>query len=125
MPEDAAATAANIVADETMFRLALGADILMAVVFVLLGLTLFRLLHRDHGRWATALLIFVSVGAGGILVNLVFQVGALLAATDPITRRRSGRTAPTRSRSCCWTCTVTGTCSVGCSSGCGCCRWAW
>jgi Domain of unknown function (DUF4386) len=83
VPGDAAATAANIVADETLFRLALGADILMAVVFVVLGLTLFRLLHRDHGRWATALLVFVSVGAGGILVNLVFQVGALLAATDP------------------------------------------
>ena len=55
----------------------------MAVVFVLLGLTLFRLLDGVHRRAGTALLVFVAVGAGSILVNLTFQVGALLTATDP------------------------------------------
>ncbi|MCU1431740.1 MAG: hypothetical protein JWP95_845 [Actinotalea sp.] len=83
VPGDAAATAANIVVHETLFRLGLGADILMATVFVLLGLALFRLLHGTHPRGATALLVLVGVGAGSILVNLTFHVGALLAATDP------------------------------------------
>lgn len=81
--DDAARTAANIVEHETQFRLALVADILMATVFVLLGLVLHRLLHHVHQRAATALLIFVSVGAGSILVNLTFQAGALITATRP------------------------------------------
>ncbi|WP_249998486.1 DUF4386 domain-containing protein [Actinoplanes sp. M2I2] len=80
---DAARTAANIVEHETLFRLGLVADILMATVFVLLGLVLHRLLHHVHERAATALLVFVSVGAGSILINLTFHVGALLTATRP------------------------------------------
>ncbi len=55
----------------------------MATVFVLLGLTLQRLLHHVSARAATALLVFVAVGAGSILVNLTFHVGALVVATDP------------------------------------------
>ena len=83
VPGDATRTAANIVEHETLFRLALVADILMATVFVLLGLVLHRLLHHVHERAATALLILVSVGAGSILVNLTFHVGALITATRP------------------------------------------
>ena len=83
VPDDAAATAAGIVEHETLFRLSLVADILMAVVFVLLGLALFRLLDDVHRRAGTALLVFVAVGAGSILVNVTFQVGALITATDP------------------------------------------
>ncbi len=80
---DALRTTANVVEHETLFRLGIVADILMATVFVLLGLVLHRLLHHVHERAATALLVFVSVGAGSILVNLTFHVGALLAATRP------------------------------------------
>lgn len=80
---DASATAANIAEHETLFRLGLVADILMATVFVLLGLTLHRLLYHVDERASTALLVFVAVGAGAILVNLTFHVGALLVATDP------------------------------------------
>ena len=80
---DAVRTTANIVEHETLFRLGIVADILMATVFVLLGLVLHRLLHHAGGRAATALLVFVSVGAGAILVNTTLHVGALLAATRP------------------------------------------
>ncbi|GIF42925.1 hypothetical protein Axi01nite_72360 [Actinoplanes xinjiangensis] len=80
---DATRTAANIIEHETLFRLGLVADILMATVFVLLGLVLHRLLHHVHERAATALLVFVSIGAGSILLNLTFHAGALLAATRP------------------------------------------
>ncbi|WP_315093071.1 DUF4386 domain-containing protein [uncultured Cellulomonas sp.] len=80
---DATTTAARIVENESLVRLSLVADILMATVFVLLGLALYRLLDDAHRRAATALLVLVAVGAGQILLNLTFQVGALLSATDP------------------------------------------
>ncbi|WP_449062314.1 DUF4386 domain-containing protein [Planomonospora algeriensis] len=83
VPGDAAATAANVSEHETLFRLGLAADILMATVFVFLGLVLHRLLHHVHARAAVTLLVFVAVGAGSILLNLVFHAGALLTATDP------------------------------------------
>lgn len=79
---DAARTAQNIVENEALFRWALVADVLMAVVFVLLGMALTRLLWDVSARLATTLMIFVSVGAGSILVNLTFHVGALMVATD-------------------------------------------
>lgn len=81
-PGDPATTAANIVTHEALFRWGLAADVLMAVVFVLLGLALQRLLHHVDERAATALLVFVSVGAGSILLNLAFHAGALRVATD-------------------------------------------
>ncbi|MFD4668892.1 DUF4386 domain-containing protein [Lentzea sp. NPDC058450] len=83
VPGDPTASAANIVAHEALFRWSLAADVLMAVTFVLLGLSLQRLLHHVDERAATALLVFVAVGAGTILLNLAFQAGALRAATDP------------------------------------------
>lgn len=83
VPGDPVTTAANVVAHETLFRWGLAADVLMAVVFVLLGLALQRLLHHVDERAATALLVFVSVGAGSILLNLAFHAGALRVATDP------------------------------------------
>jgi hypothetical protein len=82
-PGDAAATAANIIADPTLFRFALVADIAMATVFVLLGVALHRLLRHVDRHAAGALVVFVAVGAGMILANLVFHHGALLVATDP------------------------------------------
>jgi hypothetical protein len=83
VPGDAAATTANIAGHETLFRLGLAADILMATVFVFLGVALYTLLHPVHARAATAVLVFTAVGAGSILVNLTFHVGALLVATEP------------------------------------------
>ncbi|WP_231949505.1 DUF4386 domain-containing protein [Alloactinosynnema sp. L-07] len=83
VPGDATATAANLVNHETLFRLGLVADILMAIVFVFLGLVLHRLLRHVNELAATALVVFVAVGAGAILVNLTFHVGALLVPGDP------------------------------------------
>lgn len=79
---DAAATAANIVANPDLFRLGFVADIVMATAFVFLGLALYRLFESADKRAAGALVIFVSVGAGMVLVNLVFHFAALLIATD-------------------------------------------
>lgn len=79
----AAESAAAIAGDPGLFRLALVADVLMATVFVLLGLALHRLLRPAHAEAAVALLVMVAVGAGSILLNLTFHVGALVVATDP------------------------------------------
>jgi len=82
VPGDAAATAQNLTADPTMFRLALVADIAMATAWVFVGIALY-LLFRRVDRHAAALLVFVAAGAGMILTNLVLHQAALLVATDP------------------------------------------
>lgn len=83
VPGDAAATALNIAANPTLFRLSLVADIAMATIFVFVGVVLYLLLRHVDRRAAGALVVFVAVGAGMILVNLVFHHAALLVATDP------------------------------------------
>ncbi len=79
---DAAATTANVVAHVELFRWALVADIGMVASFALLGVALYRLLADVDRRAATAMLVFVAVGAGMILTNLGFHHAALLVATD-------------------------------------------
>lgn len=82
-PGDARATASAIAEHDSLFRLGIAADILMATTFVFLGLVLYRLLQQTHQRAATVLLVFVAVGAGSILINLTFHVAAWLVGTDP------------------------------------------
>lgn len=82
VPGNAAATAQNLAADPTLFRFALVADVAMATAWVFVGIALY-LLFRQVDRHATAILIFVAVGAGMILTNLVLHQAALLVATDP------------------------------------------
>ncbi len=83
VPDDAAATSANIIANPTLFRFALVADIAMATIFVLLGIALHRLLRHVDRHAAGAMVVFVAVGAGMILTNLGFHHAALLVATNP------------------------------------------
>ena len=80
-PGNATATLENIVADATLFRFALVADIVMATAFVALGVVLYLLLNHAGRQTATALVVFVCVGAGMILLNLTFHYAALLVAT--------------------------------------------
>jgi hypothetical protein len=82
VPGDAAATAQNLAADPTMFRLALVADIAMATAWVFVGIALY-LVFRRVDRHAMPILVFVAVGAGMILTNLVLHQAAMLVATDP------------------------------------------
>lgn len=82
VPGDASATAENIVANAALFRLGFVADVAMATVFIFVGIALYRLLKHVDERSAAAMVVFVSVGAGMILVNLLFHYAALLVATD-------------------------------------------
>ena len=79
---DAAATAQNIAANPTLFRVSLLADIAMATIFVFVGVTLYLLFRHIDRHAPGARVVFVAVGAGMILVNLLFHHAALLA-TDP------------------------------------------
>lgn len=83
VPGDAAATASALVADADRFRLALAADLAMATAFVAVGVLLFLLFRRADRGMAGLLVLFVSVGAGLIVANLLLHEAALLVASDP------------------------------------------
>jgi hypothetical protein len=83
VPGDAAATAHNIVAHSTLFRVGFVADLAMATSFLLLGMAFYQLFKHVNKEVSAALVVFVAIGAGMTLVNLIFQFGALLVATDP------------------------------------------
>ncbi len=75
---DATATAKNILASETLFRLAIVAELLSAVLFLLLVMTLYRLLsgvNKNHARLMVGL-VLVSVAI--TFVNAVNNIAALL-----------------------------------------------
>jgi hypothetical protein len=83
VPGDAADTAQNIGANPTLFRVSLVADIATAAIFVFVGVTLYLLFRHIDRHAAGALVVFGAVGAGMILVNLLFHHTAQLVATDP------------------------------------------
>lgn len=83
VPGDAMATFENLVADPTLFRVALVADIVMATAFVFVGIVLHRLFRTVDRSAAFAVLVFVAVGAGMILTNLLLHQAAALVAADP------------------------------------------
>jgi hypothetical protein len=82
VPGDGATTAANVVANSDLFRLAFVADLAMATLFVFVGLAFYRLLRDVERTAAGAMVVFVIVGAAMILVNLLFHHAALLVASD-------------------------------------------
>jgi hypothetical protein len=91
VPGDAAATAANIAANPTLVRLGVVGDLLMATAYILLGLVLFRLFRHVNREVAAALVVFVAIGTGMILLNLVGQYAALRVATDDTYAAALGR----------------------------------
>ncbi|MFB9964759.1 DUF4386 domain-containing protein [Sinosporangium siamense] len=82
VPGDAAATTENIVANATLFRLAFVADLITATSSVLVAMTLFRLFKHVNKDVAAAMVVFMAIGTGMILVNLIFHFAALLVATN-------------------------------------------
>ncbi len=74
---DAAATAGNILAHETMFRLAILADLVGQVIFICLAVALYRLLSRVNKIWAGLMVAFVLVSAAVGFVNTLNDIAAL------------------------------------------------
>ena len=69
---DAAATAANIQAHETLFRLGIGADLFGAVILVYLALAFYRL-FKDVDQYQAVLLVIT----GGILPSALYFVNTV------------------------------------------------
>ena len=82
VPENAAATAANIVANATLVRLSFVADLIQALVWLVLAVTLYELLCHAGRNIARAMVVFVAVSAAITCLNMVNQFGALLVATN-------------------------------------------
>src|SRR6202790_5011001 len=74
---NATATANNILAHETMFRLGIVGELFGSVIFVLLGLALYRLLNGVNRMWALTMLALVLVSVAVGFLNVLNNVAAL------------------------------------------------
>lgn len=82
VPEDAAATVANIKSSELMFRAAIVSNLVGQVFMFFFGLTLFRLFKEVHEALARVLLISIMMTVGIAVVNTLNHFGALLVLSQ-------------------------------------------
>jgi hypothetical protein len=84
VPGDAAATASNIMASESLFRLSIVLNLLISIVYILVALGLYQLLKPVNKNAAALMVIFVLVAAPiGMLAELTqFAVLLLLSGAD-------------------------------------------
>src|SRR5258705_10931883 len=80
---DPAATAANIMAFESLFRAAIASSILSQIFLLFFGLTIFQLFKGADKTLATVFLASVLVGVAIGVVNSLNNLGALLVLTNP------------------------------------------
>ena len=74
---NAAATANNILAHETMFRLAILADLVGSVIFICLAIALYKLLSSVSKTWAGLMVAFILVSAAVGFLNSLNNIAAL------------------------------------------------
>src|SRR6059058_3507165 len=75
---NAAATADNILAHETMFRLSIFGDLIGHVIFICLGIALYRLLSNVNKTWAALMVAFVLVSTAVGFLNTLNNIAALI-----------------------------------------------
>ena len=75
---NAAATADNILAHETLFRLSIFGDLIAQVIFICLAIALYRLLQSVNRTWALLLVGFVLVSAAVSFLNVLNNIAALI-----------------------------------------------
>jgi hypothetical protein len=75
---NATATADNILAHETMFRLSIMGDLVGQVIFICLAIALYRLLRDVNRTWAWLMVSFVLVSAAVGFLNTLNNVAALI-----------------------------------------------
>lgn len=75
---NAAATADNILAHETMFRLAIFGDLIGQVIFICLAIALYRLLSNVNKTWAMLMVALVLVSAAVGFFNTLNNIAALV-----------------------------------------------
>src|SRR5256886_6314171 len=75
---NAAATADNILAHETLFRLSIFGDLLGHVIFICLAIALYRLLSYVNRIWALLMVSFVLVSAAVGFLNALNNIAAVI-----------------------------------------------
>jgi len=96
--DNPAATAENILAHETLFRLSIFGDLIGHVIFICLGVALYRLLSSVNKTWALLMvgLVWVSAAVGfldtlnNIAAVIFFRGGDFLAIFDKVQRDALG-----------------------------------
>jgi hypothetical protein len=75
---NATVTAENILAHETMFQLSIYGDLIGHVIFICLGIALYRLLRDVNKTWAALMVAFVLVSAAVGFLNTLNNIAALI-----------------------------------------------
>jgi Domain of unknown function (DUF4386) len=78
VPGNATATGSNILAHEMLFRVAIVADLIGAVIFICLAVALYRLLNGVNKTQASLMVAFVLVSAAVAFVNVLNNIAALM-----------------------------------------------
>src|SRR5438876_11327764 len=76
--DNAAATAENVLAHETMFRLSILGDLVGQVIFICLAIALYKLLSGVNKIWAALMVALVLVSAAVGFVNTLNDIAALI-----------------------------------------------
>jgi Domain of unknown function (DUF4386) len=76
--DNAAATAENILAHETMFRLSIFGNLIGHVIFICLGVALYHLLSSVNKTWALLMVGFVWVSAAVGFLNTLNHIAAVI-----------------------------------------------
>jgi hypothetical protein len=76
--DNAAATAENILAHETLFRLSIFGDLISHVIFICLAIALYRLLSNVNKTWAGLMVGFVLVSAAVGFLNTLNEIAAVI-----------------------------------------------
>jgi len=83
VPDNAAATAANIVAHATLFRVGFITDLVGFTCFLGVGLVMYALLQPINARIALSMVVLNAVSVAIQALNMLNHLGALLIATQP------------------------------------------
>ncbi len=83
VPHDAAATAANIVAHSTLFRVGFVTDLVDFACFLGVGLVMYAILRPVNPPIALAMVVINAISVAIQALNMLNHLGALLVATDP------------------------------------------
>ena len=81
---NAAATAANVIANAGIVRMGVVADLLDGTFFVFLALTLYTLLKHVHKSMARAMVVLVILAAGITCLSALFEFEGLRVATGAV-----------------------------------------
>ena len=79
---DAAETASNLAASESLFRLGIVSDLLAPIVLILVVLALYQLLKPVNQTMALLMVMFLLVGASVATLNKLNQFAALIILND-------------------------------------------